>query len=135
MAAAEDVFDGLPGGWQGRIDERGRGLSGGQRQRVVLARVLALDPPILILVEPTSAVDAHTEAMIAERLAAFRRGRTTIITSASPLVLHQADQVAFLADGRIVAHGTHEEVLRSEARYRSVVARGLSRHETAEVHQ
>ena len=67
-AAAEDVFAALDGGWQGQLEERGRGLSGGQRQRVVLARVLALDPEILILVEPTSAVDAHTEAMIAERL-------------------------------------------------------------------
>ena len=73
-AAAEDVFAALDGGWQGQLEERGRGLSGGQRQRVVLARVLALDPEILILVEPTSAVDAHTEAMIAERLSDYRRG-------------------------------------------------------------
>ena len=80
VAAAEDVYDALPGGWQGVLDERGRGLSGGQRQRVVLARALAADAPILVLVEPTSAVDAHTEARIAERLAAYRRGRTTVVS-------------------------------------------------------
>ena len=73
-AAAEDVFLAMDGGWQGRLDEKGRGLSGGQRQRVVLARALARDADILIMVEPTSAVDAHTEAMIAERLAAYREG-------------------------------------------------------------
>src|SRR5699024_8430918 len=56
-AAGEDVYDATPGGWQGRLDERGRGLSGGQRQRLVLARALAADAPILVLVEPTSAVD------------------------------------------------------------------------------
>ncbi|WP_238705971.1 ATP-binding cassette domain-containing protein [Serinicoccus marinus] len=66
-AAAEDVYDILPGGWQGVLDERGR-LSGGQRQRLVLTRALAADPPVLVLVEPTSAVDAHTEARIADRL-------------------------------------------------------------------
>ena len=77
--AAEDVYDALPGGWQGRIDERGRGLSGGQRQRVVLARALPHDPDVLVLVEPTSAVDAHTEARIAERVADQRRGRTTVV--------------------------------------------------------
>ncbi len=122
-AAAEDVFEGLAGGWQGRIDERGRGLSGGQRQRVVLARALALDPPILILIEPTSAVDAHTEALIAERLAEHRRGRTTVVTSASPLLLHRADRVAFLSGDRVVAAGRHEELLHSHPGYRSVVAR------------
>jgi len=119
------VFTGSHGGWQGRIDERGRGLSGGQRQRVVLARVLGLDPQILILVEPTSAVDAHTEALIAERLVAHRRGKTTIVTTVSPLLLHHADQVAFLFNNRIAAYGTHEELLRTNPDYRRTVARAL----------
>lgn len=123
-AAAQDVFEGLPGGWQGRIDERGRGLSGGQRQRLVLARVLALDPAVLVLVEPTSAVDAHTEALIARRLAEHRRGRTTVATTVSPLLLHHADRVAFLEGGRVTATGTHEELVATSAGYRRVVARG-----------
>jgi ABC-type multidrug transport system fused ATPase/permease subunit len=125
VAAAEDVFAGSHGGWQGRIDERGRGLSGGQRQRVVLARVLGLDPQILILVDPTSAVDAHTEALIAERLVAHRRGRTTIVATVSPLLLHHADRVAFLVNKRITAYGTHEELLQTNANYRRTVARAL----------
>ncbi len=74
VANAEDVYDALPQGWQGELEERGRGLSGGQRQRVVLARALAVQAPVLVLVEPTSAVDAHTEARIAERVAEVRRG-------------------------------------------------------------
>jgi ABC-type multidrug transport system fused ATPase/permease subunit len=124
-AAAEDVFEGLQGGWQGRIDERGRGLSGGQRQRVVLARALGLDPQILILVDPTSAVDAHTEALIAERLVAHRRGKTTIVTTVSPLLLHHADRVAFLFNKRITAYGMHEELLQTNQDYRRTVARAL----------
>ncbi|MFL6065547.1 MAG: ABC transporter transmembrane domain-containing protein [Friedmanniella sp.] len=124
-AAAEDVFEGLPGGWQGRIDERGRGLSGGQRQRLVLARAVALDPDVLVLVEPTSAVDAHTEALIARRLAEYRRGRMTVVTSVSPLLLHHADRVALLEGDTVTASGTHEELLRTNAGYRAVVARSL----------
>lgn len=123
-ACAEDVFDALPGGWQGVIDEKGRGLSGGQRQRVVLARALVADPDVLCLVEPTSAVDAHTEARIAPRLVAHRSGRTTVVATASPLILHSADEVAFLAEGRIVARGSHVELL-GRADYRQVVARGM----------
>ena len=106
-AAAEDVFDALPGGWQGELEERGRGLSGGQRQRLVLMRALAADPEVLVLVEPTSAVDAHTEARIAERLGAHRRGRTTVVMTASPLLLHHADEVILLERGRATpADGT-----------------------------
>ena len=124
-AAAEDVFQLMPGGWQGQLDERGRGLSGGQRQRLVLARALAADPEILVLVEPTSAVDAHTEAAIAVRLAEHRRGRTTVAMTVSPLLLHHADQVAYLEAGKVVDVGTHDELLMRNAGYRRVVVRSL----------
>jgi ABC-type bacteriocin/lantibiotic exporter with double-glycine peptidase domain len=127
VAAAEEVFESLPGGWQGELDEQARGLSGGQRQRLVLARVLAADPEILILVEPTSAVDAHTEALIASRLAAHRAGRTTIVMSASPLLLHHADEVALLEHGRIIQTGRHEELLEGSPEYRAVVSRTLEK--------
>lgn len=123
-AAAEDVFDAMPGGWQGELDERGRGLSGGQRQRLVLMRALAADPDVLVLVEPTSAVDAHTEARIAERLAPHRDGRTTIVMTASPLLLHHADDVILLEDGKATTRGRHVDLLASSAAYRSVVVRG-----------
>ena len=124
-AAAEDVYDALPDGWAGELEERGRGLSGGQRQRVVLARALAADPEVLVLVEPTSAVDAHTETRIAARVAEHRRGRTTVVTTVSPLWLHHADRVALLVDGRVVTEGRHEELLASDEQYRAVVARAL----------
>ena len=125
-ANAEDVYDALPGGWQGELDERGRGLSGGQRQRVVLARALAAATPILVLVEPTSAVDAHTEARIAERVTRLRRGRTTIVCSISPLWLHHADRVVVLADDQVVADGHHDDLLAHDPTYRAVVARAMN---------
>ncbi len=127
-ASADDVLAGLPCGWQGRVDELGRGLSGGQRQRIVLARALLLDPEVLVLVEPTSAVDAHTEATIAERLAEFRRGRTTVVMTASPLLLHYADEVALLITGREAARGRHTDLL-ADPRYREIVGRGMGEDE------
>jgi ABC-type multidrug transport system fused ATPase/permease subunit len=119
--AAEGGPDGDP--MRARITERGRSLSGGQRQRLALARSLVADPGVLVLDEPTSAVDAHTEARIARGLATVRAGRSTVVFTTSPLLLDQADLVAFLDGGRVAASGAHQELLRAEPRYRAVVTR------------
>jgi len=79
---------------------------------------------VLVLDEPTSAVDAHTEARIAARLKAARRGRTTIVLTTSPLVLGHADEVVFLDEDRVVAVGTHRELLRISPAYSALVLRG-----------
>ncbi|WP_433550666.1 ABC transporter transmembrane domain-containing protein [Micromonospora zamorensis] len=123
-ASAEDVVDALPAGLDTPIDARARTLSGGQRQRVRLARALLAEPEVLILVDPTSAVDAHTEARIAERLRAARAGRTTVVIATSPLLLGRTDLVAHLSGGRITATGGHTDLLDSDAGYRHLVARG-----------
>ena len=122
-ASTEDILEALADGMDTVVAERGRTFSGGQRQRLVLARVLAADPEILVLVEPTSAVDAHTEARIAARLRGHRAGRTTVVVSSSPLVLDAVDEVAFLSDGRVAAVGTYGDLLGSRADFRAVVTR------------
>jgi ABC-type multidrug transport system fused ATPase/permease subunit len=122
-ASAEDILEALPEGLDTTVTERGRSLSGGQRQRLVLARALAADPEVLVLVEPTSAVDAHTEARIAARLRDHRAGRTTVVTTVSPLLLDVVDEVALLVEGRIVATGTHADLLATVPAYRAVVVR------------
>jgi len=122
-ASADDVLEALPDGLDSDVEERGRSLSGGQRQRIVLARALAAEPEILVLVEPTSAVDAHTEARIASRLRKHRAGRTTVVTTASPLMLDQADEVVLIQAGRVTAVGSHKDLL-ADPRYRRVVVRG-----------
>lgn len=122
-ASALDVLDGLEDGLDHQVTERGRGFSGGQRQRLALSRALLSDAETLLLAEPTSAVDAHTEARIAARLRAARNGRTTLVTTASPLMLGVMDEVLFLIDGKLAARGTHRELL-NVPEYRSVVIRG-----------
>ncbi|MGH3509628.1 MAG: ABC transporter ATP-binding protein [Nocardioidaceae bacterium] len=125
-ASADDILDGLPEGLESAVSERGRSFSGGQRQRLVLARALVADPEVLVLVEPTSAVDAHTEARIADRLRDHRAGRTTVVTTTSPLLLDRVDHVAFLVGGVVVAFGTHQELLATHPDYRAVVTREVS---------
>ncbi|WP_432002853.1 ABC transporter transmembrane domain-containing protein [Streptomyces sioyaensis] len=119
QASADDSGDPM----RAHITERGRSLSGGQRQRLALARSLVTDPEVLVLDEPTSAVDAHTEARIAEGLRDLRTGRTTVVLTSSPLLLDRADQVVFLQEGKVAARATHRELLLQHSAYRAVVTR------------
>jgi ABC-type multidrug transport system fused ATPase/permease subunit len=123
-AAAEDIVTGLPDGLASHVEAQGRDLSGGQRQRLRLTRALLADPEVLILAEPTSAVDAHTESVVAARLRDRRRGRTTVIVGTSPLLLDRADRVAFLDRGRVAATGSHADLLATEPGYRALAYRG-----------
>ncbi|WP_432136123.1 MULTISPECIES: ABC transporter transmembrane domain-containing protein [unclassified Streptomyces] len=132
LAAAQcaDVLEALVQGsldvedpMDARITERGRSLSGGQRQRLALARSLLTDPEVLVLDEPTSAVDSHTEARIAEGLRDLRTGRTTVVFTSSPLLLDRADRVVLVHDGAVAAVGVHRDLLHEEPGYRSVVTR------------
>jgi ABC-type multidrug transport system fused ATPase/permease subunit len=140
-ADGQDVLDSVGGSLDGEVQEKGRSLSGGQRQRVALARVLLTEAPALVMVEPTSAVDAHTEARIARDLADRRAGRTTVVTTSSPLVLEHAGTVAFLKDGRVLANAPHAElVARARAgdpaalQYRAVVTRTTAVDDDAATH-
>ncbi|RKN05827.1 ABC transporter transmembrane domain-containing protein [Streptomyces radicis] len=122
-ALAQASTDGSGDPMRTRITERGRSLSGGQRQRLALARSLITDPEVLVLDEPTSAVDSHTEARIAAGLGALRAGRTTVVFTSSPLLLDMADQVAFVHEGAVVATAPHRELLRTVPGYRAVITR------------
>ncbi|HEY9329444.1 MAG TPA: ABC transporter ATP-binding protein [Streptomyces sp.] len=105
------------------IRDRGANLSGGQRQRLSLARALAADTDVLVLHDPTTAVDAVTEQLIARNLVKLRRGRTTVVISSSPAVLDAADRVLVLDDGMITAEDTHRNLLATDEAYRLAVAR------------
>jgi len=122
-AVATDIVEALPEGLHSEVAERGRSFSGGQQQRLRLVRALVADPEILVLVEPTSAVDAHTEARIADRLGAARAGRTTVVCTSSPLMLDRVDRVLYVERGRVVAAGTHHGLLAGEPRYARAVLR------------
>ena len=120
-SAADEVAATLPSGTATTVTERGRSLSGGQRQRVALARALATEAPVLVLHDPTTAVDTVTEARIAAGVANLRRTRTTIVVTTSPALLTVTDRVVLLEDGRVAAEGTHAELVRTEAAYRAAV--------------
>ncbi|MEU8327505.1 ABC transporter ATP-binding protein [Micromonospora sp. NPDC048839] len=124
-AAAEDVLAAHPHGLDRLLTERGANLSGGQRQRIGLARALVADPPVLVLHNPTTAVDAVTEGLLAEGLAAARGAadRGTVLITTSPALLRATHRVAVLDRGRIVAEGPHERLLATDTRYREEVLR------------
>lgn len=124
-ASASDILDSLEGdGYSAEVVERGRTLSGGQRQRLALARTLFVDAPIVILDDPTSAVDAHTEARIASRLKLIRRGMTTVVFTNSPLLLDHTDLAVLVLDGKVSTTGNHFQLLKSNQSYRRLVVRG-----------
>ncbi|WFE99939.1 ABC transporter ATP-binding protein [Micromonospora sp. WMMD964] len=124
-AAAEDVLTAHPDGFDRRLTERGANLSGGQRQRIGLARALVADPPVLVLHNPTTAVDAVTEALLAEGLAEARAAATrgTVLITTSPALLNVTHRVTVIDRGRVVAEGPHGRLLADDARYREEVLR------------
>ena len=133
IADAGDVLTSLSEGLAGMITEKGRSLSGGQRQRVALARALLTEAPTLVLIEPTSALDSHTEARVAAQVHRARAGRTTVVVTASPLVLEACDEVVLLdSSGTELLRSTHRELMAmardghaQAADYRAVVSRAM----------
>ncbi|EYT82153.1 ABC transporter [Streptomyces sp. Tu 6176] len=105
------------------VRDRGSNLSGGQRQRLSLARALAADSDVLVLHDPTTAVDAVTEQLVARNIARLRRGRTTVVVTTSPALLDAADRVLVLDGGVVTARGTHRELLATDEAYRRAVTR------------
>jgi ATP-binding cassette subfamily B protein len=122
LAGADEFVAALPAGYETELGERGFSLSGGQRQRVAIARAVVADPRVLILDDATSAVDPTKEHEIRDALVGVMQGRTTIVIAHRPATIALADRVALLDEGRIVAVGTHESLLRDSPRYRQVLA-------------
>ena len=125
LAQAHEFVERLPQGYETVIGERGITLSGGQRQRIAIARALALDPRILVLDDATASVDATTEAQIRAGLREVMRGRTTLIIAHRLSTIALADEIVVLDEGRIVARGTHGELLGTSPVYREIYEHGL----------
>lgn len=121
-ARAHDFILEMPDGYDSVVGERGYTLSGGQRQRIGIARALLLNPPILILDDATSAIDVNTESQIHTALLQLMKNRTTVLIAHRLSTISLADRVLLLHDGRIVASGSHQELIRSEPIYREVLA-------------
>ena len=124
LAGAHGFVTALPEGYDTLLGERGFSLSGGQRQRLALARAILADPRVLVLDDATSSVDATKEHEIRAALAQVMAGRTTIVISHRPATIALAQRVVLLDDGRIVAAGTHDELVATSERYREVLAQG-----------
>jgi ATP-binding cassette subfamily B protein len=117
IASAHQFITALPHGYETVLGESGVDLSGGQRQRLALARALLLQPPVLILDDPTASVDARTENEIVSALREAMRGRTTLVVSGRLGLLRRADLILVLEDGRLTQSGTHEELVHRPGPY------------------
>jgi ATP-binding cassette subfamily B protein len=132
LAEAHEFIERLPQGYDTVIGERGITLSGGQRQRLAIARALAVDPRILILDDATASVDASTEARIRLGLREAMRNRTTLIIAHRLSTIALADEIVVLDGGRVVARGTHDELLTSSGVYREIYEHGLLERQFAD---
>jgi ATP-binding cassette subfamily B protein len=124
-AQAAGFIEALPKGYDTLVGERGLTLSGGQRQRIAIARAILADPRLLILDDATSSVDASTEQEIKLALQEVMKGRTTIVIAHRLSTIALADEIVVLEDGRIAAHGTHEQLFHESDLYREIVEKGM----------
>jgi ATP-binding cassette subfamily B protein len=125
MAQAHEFVAELPKGYDTVIGERGITLSGGQRQRIAIARAILVDPRVLVLDDATASVDATTEAQIRLGLREAMKGRTTLIVAHRLSTISLADEVVVVEHGRIVARGTHNDLIHESAVYREIHEHGL----------
>jgi ATP-binding cassette, subfamily B, bacterial len=121
-AGADEFVQALPEGYDTVVGERGFTLSGGQRQRLSIARTLLVNPPILVLDDATSAIDVQIEQQIHEALRELMVDRTTLIIAHRLSTISLADRVAVVEGGRVIAEGTHAELLATEPRYAEILA-------------